>query len=498
MEIPLKRNIAVAVLVFVAALLGVQIAEGSLLVPLACAFFAGLMCLSRILRVPSMALCIGILVVGYMVGNRGFAQLAPAGLPLFPGELVLGISTVLAVWACARHKVLTIERSMLGALVLTWILLGFTRAPLDVRSFGFLAVRDLAMVYYALYFFLVQIAVSDPAAKRWITRCVLTGMALCTPSFIAFQIWPEFFTDRLLIAGVPLIFVKSDVAGGFMAGAGLWFLVKYAHRPQWGLLTLSTLALAGAVTSNSRAALLSLLIGFGWLVAMRQARALRTASILGVLAFCGLAANAFLSSEPFSRSALYRLYESALSITDLDGTMSYQSEALGDKSDNNRFRTVWWKSVIAETTETNPVLGRGFGADLAARFLSTYDAVSADDFTARSPHSFIVTVYGRMGILGAVAVLGWILGMAAQTWVARTVADPDALGAWLASWAILASGCFGVVLESPMGAIVFWVVAGLAHTLTRSDRSEAYLEPPGRPEESRDPSLQTTAEPAIR
>lgn len=497
-EIPLKRNVAVAIFALVAALLGIQIAEGSLLAPLVCAFLIGLLCLSRLLRVGSMALCIGLLVVGYMIGNRGFAQLSPVGLPLFPGELILGLSVVCAAWMAARQKVISVERSMLGALVLSWILLGFTRAPMDVRSFGFLAVRDLAMVYYALYFFLVQIAVSDPAAKRWITRCILAGMALCTPSFIAFQIWPEFFIDHLLIAGIPLIFVKSDVAGGFMAAAGLWFLVKHAHQPRWRWLALSALALAGAAMSNSRAALLSLLIGFGWLIAMRQARAIRTAIILGGLALSGLAANAALSAGPFSNSVLYRLYESVLSITDFDGTMPYQSVALGDKSDNNRFRAVWWESVIAETTETNPVFGRGFGADLAGRFLATYDAVSADDFSARSPHSFIITVYGRMGILGTVAVLGWILAMAAQTWRARTAADPDTLGAWLAAWAIFISGCFGVVLESPMGAIVFWVVAGLAHSLTRAQRPETDDEPASGSEETRDPTLQRAQEPAMR
>lgn len=498
MEIPLKRNVAIAALVAVAALFGIQIAGGSLLIPLAGSFFLGLLILSRLARVEVMGVCIGLLIIGYMVGNRGFAQLSPVNLPLFPGELVLGVSLVGAAWTCARQKVLSVQRSVLSALVLAWITLGFTRAPLDVRSFGFVALRDLAMVYYGLYFFLVQIASSDPASRRWITRCVLVGMALCPLSFIAFQIWPGFFTDRLLVAGIPLIFVKSDVAGGFMAASGLWFLVKFAHQRQWCWLALSTMATAGALLSNSRAALLSLGLGFTWLIAMRQRRALHAATVLALLALCGLAADAILSSRPFSESILYRIYESARSIADFDGTMAYQSEQLGDKSDNNRFRRVWWQSVIAETTETNPVFGRGFGADLAARFLSNYDAVSADDFTARSPHSFVVTVYGRMGILGLIALLGWLGAMAVQTWRARSATNPDALGAWLASWAIFTSGCFGVVLESPMGAVVFWVVTGLAHTLARSEIPDAKDESPAETKESDDPSLQTAPEPAIR
>jgi hypothetical protein len=37
------------------------------------------------------------------------------------------------------------------------------------------------------------------------------------------------------------------------------------------------------------------------------------------------------------------------------------------------------------------------------------------------------------------------------------------LGWWSVSWVMLASACFGVVLEGPMGAILFWTSLGLAN-----------------------------------
>ena len=52
---------------------------------------------------------------------------------------------------------------------------------------------------------------------------------------------------------------------------------------------------------------------------------------------------------------------------------------------------------------------------------------------------------------------------------AKRQADFDAgntdstLPLWLAAWAILASACFGVVLEGPMSATVFWTLLGLAN-----------------------------------
>ena len=34
--------------------------------------------------------------------------------------------------------------------------------------------------------------------------------------------------------------------------------------------------------------------------------------------------------------------------------------------------------------------------------------------------------------------------------------------AWCYVWAIFTSACFGVVLEGPMGAVVFWILLGAA------------------------------------
>ena len=34
------------------------------------------------------------------------------------------------------------------------------------------------------------------------------------------------------------------------------------------------------------------------------------------------------------------------------------------------------------------------------------------------------------------------------------------------SWCIFIGSCFGVVLEGPMGAVVYWTVTGIAYALT--------------------------------
>jgi hypothetical protein len=39
-------------------------------------------------------------------------------------------------------------------------------------------------------------------------------------------------------------------------------------------------------------------------------------------------------------------------------------------------------------------------------------------------------------------------------------------------WAIFGSACFGVVLEGPMGAIVFWTLLGVANARTLDESTE--------------------------
>jgi hypothetical protein len=70
-----------------------------------------------------------------------------------------------------------------------------------------------------------------------------------------------------------------------------------------------------------------------------------------------------------------------------------------------------------------------------------------------------------------------------------------ALSWWCACWVILISACFGVVLENPMGAVVFWILLGLAHASTKAVTEAAAA---SEVEETRDPTLQRAQEPAMR
>ena len=165
-----------------------------------------------------------------------------------------------------------------------------------------------------------------------------------------------------------------------------------------------------------------------------------------------------IQGESWRQTPLHRVYERVLSIADPLGQRAYQTED-AFKGDNNVFRMVWWRAAVTETMETDRWFGLGFGHDLAARFVRQY-LPETEDFTARSPHNVLITVFARMGFVGLACFIALLIAMGLRTWLAlRTSEMLFTSGVWwCAAWVILVCACFGVVLEGPMGAVVFWTI----------------------------------------
>jgi hypothetical protein len=119
---------------------------------------------------------------------------------------------------------------------------------------------------------------------------------------------------------------------------------------------------------------------------------------------------------------------------------------------------------------------------LAARFLVEYGLTQADDFSARSPHSMIMSVFGRLGAAGLACWLAIAFAMAALALRVLREGSADQRGFVSLGWVIWISACFGVVLEGPMGAVVFWTALGLANgAASEADRNEHAIEVATKP-----------------
>jgi O-Antigen ligase len=419
-----------------------------------------------------------VLLAGYLVGSRGFAQfLLLSNFPLLPAEAGLLVCVPVLVLRMAFKQTAALRRDGLNLAILGWILLGAARLPLDLREYGWVALRDFAMVYYASFFFIAQALCRHEASRRLLQSALVLAFVLLPVVNIAFSVAPQFFLTMLTWRGVPLVFQKDDLAAAFLA-SGVFYLWAWreagGHRA-W-LIPAAASLLLSATVSSPRAAMVGItMVTAMWLLA-RRVKLL--AFQLGVIAVVLLVTLPFLSflNKDLKETPVYSAYEHAISIFDYNGTGTYLHTDSGDPSDNNRFRRVWWRSVADETMERSPFFGLGFGADLAARFLTNYDLVGAEEFTARSPHSVIMTVFGRMGTLGLLLFLTIAAMLARSTTLAFRRRDFAAMGLWSVVWVLWFSACFGVVLEGPMGAVVFWTVLGMAHAASATEQEQPAAE----------------------
>jgi len=448
---------------------GWLIANGSFLLPALAGVVALAAILVRLTRLPADVILLGLLLIGYIVGNRGFAQLMPLpGLPLFPAEFGLAVGLGWLVIQTALRRSLPWRRDFLNRALLLWLVLGTVRVAVDVRHFGFYAIRDYATIYYALFFFLAQHYAAEERARRYLVGCVIVAVTVLLPVYFLYTTYPLFFYLWLSVRSIPLIAIKGDLAfTSLAAGAVIVFhAVRRKHR-LWGW-PLATILFLAVLAGDSRASLVGVAVAIVWLVLGRrwQFPAMQLGTSAFVLLLVG--AVAFSTNTPWARNKLGGLRDYLVSIGDVSSTVVYDDDVSAYKGDNNRFRLIWWRTVLQDTWAQAPFFGLGFGYDLASRFVQEYDPEMGEDFTARSPHSIIVGTIGRMGAVGLVSLLAIVAAMAARTWRALRdrATDPTAVGLWCGAWVVFTSACFGVVLEGPMGAVVFWSLLGMANAMT--------------------------------
>jgi hypothetical protein len=461
---PLWRTRFVAVVaVIVAVWLGVAIAQEELAWPvlLVGAFAAFLVV--RIQPRPLGTVLLGLVLIGYLVGNRGFAQISLSNfLPLLPAEFVLLVGgTLLAIRSAFRQE-LPWRNDALNLALLLWIVIGACRLVVDVQTYGAMALRDFATVYYAAFFFLAQAEARDPRSRAFLLGCLLLGCLGVLALHWPYQAFQDFFLTTLTWRGLPVIFFKGDLVGTTMAaGAVALFLHYEARGGAWKLAATAAL-LVGMLTTNNRASMAGLATATVLLLLARRWRFAALQVGAGVLAAVAMLLVAHLNNQPWKQTPLHGVYERVVSLTDPFGRRAYSGEETLNKGDNNRFRAVWWAAVYDETVAGGPWLGLGFGHNLAERFAREYYPDAGDEFVTRSPHNVLLTLFGRTGLAGLLPFL-FIFAFVAVRTVQCARRDPARGALWAAAWVILVSACFGVVLEGPMGAVVFWSVLGLAN-----------------------------------
>lgn len=482
MDPRLRNGLVVLVAIAAAVAVSFKLAEGELGLPLAVAAGIVLLTVRRLTGVSPEGLALAACAFCYIVGNRGFAQLSLIpGLPALAAESALALAVPLLLVRGAFARELPLRKDALNLALVAWMAVSVGRLLPDLPRWGLLAVRDFAAVYYAVFFFIAQQCARREADRRVIGGAMLAGMLVLMPSFVLAEVFPGLF-HRLQVGGVPLILYKPDLVSTMLAAGVVLFYVREREGGNrlWALASLGALGLMSYIITRS------VMVGLAAAVVIfllaRDRRFVVHLAVLAVLAVTVLALEATFSPRDITQSKLYSIYEHAASIADVAGARSYRNEEAASSGDNNRFRLIWWRTVVQQTADANLLLGQGFGADLSGDFVRDYYGPDYLEFNTRSPHNFLITVFGRTGVAGTLAfgvVLVVLLRELGRAIRRVRLAAGDArrpaislLGGHTAAWIVLIASLFGVVLEGPMGAVPFWILLGLMHAGGRASDSE--------------------------
>src|SRR5207237_5420838 len=124
-----------------------------------------------------------------------------------------------------------------------------------------LIIRDSAVVYYALFFFIAYRIGTQPPARQVLDRCVVLGcIALLPVVVIQFFIAPEFFS-HFTFRGYPLIAQKGDLTTTYLALASFYFFLRPGRGPRQVLFRVLALVFFAAMLAlMARAALFGFLL----------------------------------------------------------------------------------------------------------------------------------------------------------------------------------------------------------------------------------------------
>jgi O-Antigen ligase len=399
------------------------------------------------------------LLVGLSLTGRSFSYLGIPPAKLFVGDITLGAFILLRPrqifdpWIKALTKagplgplawVLLISISYGIFQVIRGVLLGFS--PLT-------AIENLVFNVYPLYLFLgIWLGKRRPELLLRFVQIFAVLFCIYAPAYLLYL-----HKVYVLMPGSNGVTIFGQANGG---GFIILSLLCFDPKPGrwWPVMTIAS---AAFLATQVRAEWLGMIVAtIIWGVLSRKMT--RVAMIAaGICALLALGAvldvnlpssvergGAISSTEIVARGLAAASPDLARDLTGSDNVNFY--------SGTIKWRKNWWHAIWANSQDnyTNLLIGPGYGFPL--KNLVTYLKVNPD---LRTPHDIFYYALGYSGWIGVSIFFSLQAGCAVLLWRTYRVTGQ----AWgLAIWASgLTSAFFENVLETPAGAIPFYLCIGL-------------------------------------
>lgn len=322
------------------------------------------------------------------------------------------------------------------------------------------ALRDAVPYLYAGLAFASAVSYARSTAQQrhrvlaWIRRVLLFHLAWTTVARFVPALGEQFIAEE---EAATLFRIRTDFDTAILGVTAAWYLLRLLRgdaRRFSAFIVIGCLALV--LSYNSRAGLLATALALAVVIVAFQLSATRRRANAFVVAALPLAFIAALVVLPQTTSGEKLL-----------GGLGLSTEAAeaGIGVGTQEARAVAWDKVVAYTNDdaTRAGIGVGFGPNFMEDSLAILSLVGSHDADVRSPHNWLVGSLARLGYVGLVLVGSLLLAMLREAWrLRRRLADDDlVMLSVITPGAIFVTAVFGVVLESPFGAIPFFWFAGI-------------------------------------
>jgi len=400
--------------------LAVEIGAGNWLLP--ALSFIGIFALAIVLFIgkecPFDGAILCMLIAGIWITGKG-AVFISVGSLVYISEVILAalligyaVRVSLKIWPI-------LPPVSLAAPIILFLCYGVIHIFIDIRTFGFMTLRDACIVYYSGFFLAAyQLANNHSSFPELFKKMAIFGAvgALVVASVSNFGGSFLIFRLRdLLTFGTRSLFAPHPDASDSVLIGLMVFLVFAAissKRHNWLAFLASLFCLLVVLVKFKGALMVGLLAAFVYLALAGQWWFFRRLAFVAICVAVIIAAMTeyYPDQTPDSIESIVSEVSSAFS--------PFAEKRRVDETGDDKtaaWRLAWWSWIIRETWITNPLYGLGLGRDLAIIFHEEYFGQShmADQSAVRGAHSSMFTILGRTGIIGLIFFL-WITGL--QAW----------------------------------------------------------------------------------
>lgn len=399
-----------------------------------------------------------VLLAGVLVANKTFATIGTSNVYIMDALLALALAGVF-VNAVTRRRMF--DAGMPNLLIALFIIVGVVNL-MRGTEYGVAALKDSVINFYALAMLLpIALFASMDELRRFLRR-LLPAAVVGALLFVTISLpGSPVFNDSLSIV-MTAATVEAATATAF-----LLLVLQSPRLTSPRLLTLGVL-LAPLVIVPARSVWVGCAVSAVavWAVARRERatimRRLAGIASVAILVLGGFAVVAEEYVRPAVADAMSFVVPSAVE----------PSAEVGDPVGNSRWRLDVWRTGWDNRIRENVLVGEGFGRPALVETSASADGDERTQF-----HNGYLSYLLREGLVGL--VLFFAIVAVAVSRLVGTVRGPHspvdrmaALGLAGGIFLYLGNAAFAVILEGPMGGILFWLLLGCAF-VRPSDGSRA-------------------------